>query len=64
MQAALQFDAVGAAHLDVEQREVPLILGHAGERVAGAFGGADFVAFFAEPFSQRIADAEFVVDDQ
>ena len=64
MQAALQFDAVGAAHLDVEQSEVPFILGHAGERVAGAFGGADLVAFFAKPFSQRIAHAEFVVDDQ
>ena len=64
MQAALQFDAVGAAHLDVEQGQVPFVLGHARERVAGAFGGSDLVAFLAKPFSQRIADAQFVVDDQ
>ncbi len=64
VQAALQFDAVGAAHLDVEQGQVPLVLGHAGERVAGAFGGSNFIAFFAKPFSERIADAEFIVDNQ
>ena len=64
VQPPLQFDAVGAAHLDVEQREVPFILGHARESVTRALGGPDLVAFFAEPFSQRIANAQFIVDDQ
>src|SRR5271165_1185696 len=56
VQTPLQFDAVGAAHFYVEQGDVPLIFGHAGEGVAGAFGGPDFIAFFAKPFSQRVAD--------
>ena len=64
VQAALQFDPIGAPHFDVEQSEIPLILGHAGQRVAGAFGRPDLVAFFAKPFPERIANAEFIVDDQ
>ena len=64
VQAALEFNAVGAAHFDIEQSEIPFIFGHAGERIACAFGSPDLVAFFAKPFPERIADAEFIVDDQ
>src|SRR5579872_74054 len=64
MQSPLEFDPVRASHLDVKQRNVPFVLGHASERIACALSRTDFVSFFAEPFSQRIADAQFIVDDQ
>ena len=50
--AALQFDAVGAAHLDVEQRDIPLLFRHPQQRLAGAFRGAHLVAFFSKPLIQ------------
>src|ERR1051325_5526208 len=62
--AALQLDAVGAAHADVDQRQVPLLLGQAGERLAGAVRGAGVVAVVAEPAAQRVAYARLVVDDE
>ena len=34
------------------------------QRVAGVFRGADVVAFFAEPFAQRIAHAQLIIHNQ
>ena len=64
VQAPLQFDAVGAAHLDVDQGDIEGLLGHARQRFVGALGGGDLVAFFGKPLGQRIAHAQFIVDDQ
>ena len=64
VQAALQLDAVGAAHLDIDQRDVESLLGHAGERFVGALGGGDVVALFGKPLGQRIADAQFIINNQ
>ena len=52
MQAALQLDAVGAAHLDVHEGDVEGLLGDAGKRVVGAFGGRHFIALFRKPLGQ------------
>ncbi len=64
VQPPLQFDAVGAAHLDIEQRDIALVLRHTRQRFIGIFGDAHLVALFAKPLAERIADAEFVVHDQ
>ena len=64
VQSALQLDAIGAAHLDVDQGNVIAGLGHARQRLAGTFGRADLVAFFGKPFGERIAHAQFIVDDE
>src|SRR5438105_14324699 len=62
--AALQFNAVGAAHLDVHQRYVPALLGNASQRVIGILRGAHLKTLFVKPLAQRIAHAEFIVHDQ
>src|SRR5581483_8582894 len=64
MQAALQLDAVGSSHLDVQQGNVPLAFGHARERVARILRHSDVIALFPEPLSQGIAHAEFIVHNQ
>ena len=64
VQAALQLDAIGAAHLDIDERDIEGLLGHAGERFVGALGGGHVVAFFGKPFGERIAHAQFVVNNQ
>ena len=64
MDAALQLDAIGSAHLDVYQGSVPAVLRQMRQSIAGVFRGAHVVALFAEPFAQRISDAQFVVDNQ
>ena len=64
VQAALQFDAIGAAHLDIDQSDIEGLLGHASERFVGALGGGHVVAFLGKPLGQRIADAQFVVNNQ
>src|SRR5208282_3289365 len=62
--AALQLDAIGAVHLDVHQGCIPALFRLAGERVVGVLRSANFVTFFAEPFAERVAHAQFVVHDQ
>jgi hypothetical protein len=62
--AALQFDSIGAAHFDIEERYVPFAFGEAQEGFAGVFGGANFESFLAKPFAERVAHAQFVIDDQ
>ncbi len=62
--AALQFDPIGAVHLDIHQGRIPALFRQPGKRVVGILRGANFVALFAEPFAQRIAHAQFVVHDQ
>ena len=63
VQPPLQFDAVGAAHFDVHQREVEGLLRHARQRLVCVLGSRDFVAFLSEPFGQRIPHAELVVNN-
>ncbi len=62
--AALQFNAIRAAHFDIDQRQVPLAFSQAGERLLRVFGAADLITLFAKPFAQRVAHAEFVVDNE
>ena len=62
--AALQFDPVGAAHLDIHQGRIPALFRQPGKRIARVFYRSYLVAFFAEPFAQRVAHAQFVVHDQ
>src|ERR1051326_3296562 len=62
--AELEFDAVRAVHFDVDQGSVPVLLSHARQGFVSAFRGADFITLFAEPFSQRVADTQFVVNNQ
>src|SRR5579863_8615691 len=64
MHPALQFDSVRTVHFDINQRRIPALLREPGERVASVFGRRYVIAFFAEPFAQRVAHAQFVVDDQ
>ncbi len=64
MQAPLQLNAIGAPHLDVDQRDVESRGCDPRERLVGVFGGADLVAFLGEPFRQGIANAQFVIHDQ
>jgi hypothetical protein len=62
--AALEFDAVGPAHFDIDKGGVPRFFCEFGERAVGVFGRPDFVSFFVEPFGKRVAHAQFVVDNQ
>ena len=60
----LQFHAVHAGHLDVEQRHVvPFVLQRL-QRLGGVLRRRDLVAVLAEPVIERVADRELVVDDQ
>ena len=61
---AVQLQAVHAGHLDVQQGQVPALARQLQQRLARAVGGVHAVAFFLEPFSQRVPDDVFVVDDQ
>jgi hypothetical protein len=61
--AALQFDAVGATHLDIDQRGVPAFPASR-SALHSRFRRRDFVTFFMKPLGQRIAHAEFVIHDQ
>jgi hypothetical protein len=51
-------------HFYVDQSRVPFSLGQSRHGIAGAFSGLNLVALFAEPFAQRIANAQFIVNDQ
>ena len=62
--AALQFDAVGAVHFDIHQGRVPALFRQPGQCVVGVFYRGYLVAFFVEPFAERVAHAQFVVHDQ
>ena len=64
MHAALQLDPIGAVHFDINQGRIPALFRQSGERVAGVLGRGHFIAFFAKPFAQRVAHAQFVVHDQ
>ncbi len=50
--AALEFDAIGAVHFDIDQSCIPALFGELSQRVGGVFEGGDVVAFFAEPFAE------------
>ena len=62
--AALQFDPIGAVHLDIDQGRIPSLLRQLRQRIVGVLHRGYFVALFAEPFAERIAHAQFVVHDQ
>ena len=62
--AALQFDAIGAVHFDIHQGGVPALFRQPGKCVARVFYRGYFVPFFAKPFAQRVAHAQFIVHDQ
>jgi hypothetical protein len=62
--AALQLDAIRAGHLDIDERQVKALRGHLGERVLGTFGHGDIVAFLAKPLIERVADNQFVIDNE
>ena len=61
---AVQLEAVHAGHLDVHQGQVPALARQLQQRLARAIGGVHTVAFFLEPFSQRVPDDVFVVNNQ
>src|SRR5208337_2243598 len=62
--AALELDAIGAGHLDVDEGQVKALRGHLGERILGTLGHGDAVAFLAKPLIERVADNQFVIDNQ
>ena len=62
--AALQFDPIGAVHFDIHQGRIPALFRQLGKCIARVFYGTYLVAFFAEPFAQRVTHAQFVVHDQ
>ena len=63
MQTPLQFDTVGAAHLDVDQCNIECLLGDTRERFIRALGGGDIVTFLYKPFGQRITYAELIINN-
>ncbi len=64
VQPPLQFDAVGAAHLDVHQRDIEGLLGYARQRLIGVLRGGHFIALLSEPLGQRVTHAELIIHDQ
>ena len=52
VQAALQLDAVGATHLDIDESNVESLLSHTCESVTGALGSSHVITLFGEPFGQ------------
>src|SRR5450759_3771894 len=62
--AALQLDPIGAVHFDIHQGRIPALFRQPRKCVARVFYRTYLVAFFAEPFAQRVAHAQFVVHDQ
>src|SRR5690349_24681520 len=64
VQASLQFNAVGAGHLDVEESQIPVALGQSSQCRAGTFGLPHFVSFLSKPFAQGVAHDQFVIHNQ
>ena len=60
----MQFDAVGARHLDVEQSDIVVTAGQFVQGAAGIRARADVVVFALKPLAKRIANDRIVIDDQ